>query len=168
MALVRTALSAPAVTSFNSLANSLTAVASSAAITVGTSTNVADHSVVVTINGPATMTGSATTAVYLYLYTSEDGGTTWTGSGTTNELIDGTDKAITLSANGNQGIPIGTIALTTTSAGTSIVYKSKRISIAAALGGTMPSKYVIVPQNQAGAALAASGHSILVTELSYS
>ena len=167
MALVRTALSAPAVTSFNSLANSPVAVASSAAITVGTSTNVADHSVVVTITGAASMTASATTAVYLYLYTSEDG-TLWGGSNTTNELIDGTDKAITWSANGNQGIPIGTILFTTTTAVASIVYKSKRISIAAALGGTMPAKYVIVPQNQSGAAFAASGHSISVTELSYS
>ena len=167
MALVRTALSAPAATSFNSLGNSLTAVASSAAITVGTTTNVADHSLIVTITGPATMVASTTTAVYLYVYASEDG-TNWTGSGTTNELIDGTDKAITWSANGNQAIPLGAILLTTTSAAVSIVYKSKRISIAAAFGGTMPKQYVIVAQNQAGAALPASGHSISVNELSYS
>ena len=167
MALVRTALSAPAVTSFNSLANSLTGVASSAAITVGTSTNVADHEIIVTINGPATMTGSATTAVYLFAYASIDG-TNWSGSGTTNELIDGTDKAITWSANGNQAIPLGTILLTTTSAAASIVYKSKRLYASAAFGVTLPAKYVIVAQNQAGAALPASGHSIAVNELSYS
>ena len=167
MALVRTALSAPAVTSFNSLANSLTAVASSAAITVGTSTNVADHEIIVTINGPATMTGSTTTTVYLYAYASNDG-TNWTGSGTTNELIDGTDKAITLSANGNQTIPLGAILLTTTTAAASITYRSKRISMAAAFGGTLPAKYVIIAQNQSGAALPASGHSISVNELSYS
>lgn len=166
MALVRTALSAPAVTSFNSLANSLTAVASSAAITVG-NTNVADHGVTVTITGPATMTASATTAVYLYAYASEDG-TNWSGTGTTNELIDGTDKAITWSANGNQAIFLGAIPLTTTSAGTSIVYRSKRISMAAAFGVTLPAKYVIIMQNQAGAALPASGHSISINELSYS
>ena len=167
MALVRTILTPPAVTSFNSLANSLTAVASSAAITVGTSTNVADHEIIVTINGPATMTGSATTAIYLYAYASDDG-TNWTGSGTTNELIDGTDKAITWSANGNQAIPLGTILLTTTAAASSITYRSRRISMAAAFGGTLPKQYVIVAQNQAGATLAASGHSIAVNELSYS
>ena len=167
MALVRTALSAPAVTSYNSLANSLTAVASSAAVTVGTTTNIADHEVMVTINGPATMTASVSTAIYLYAYASNDG-TNWSGSGTTNELIDGTDKAITWSVNGNQAISLGAIPLTTTSVGTSIVYRSKRISIAAAFGGTMPKNYLIVVQNQAGAALPASGHSIAVNELSYS
>lgn len=167
MALVRTALTAPAVTSFNSLANSLTAVASSAAVTVGTTTNIADHEVIVTITGPATMTASVSTAIYLYAYASNDG-TNWSGSGTTNELIDGTDKAITWSANGNQAIPLGAIPLTTTSVGASIVYRSKRISMAAAFGGTMPKNYVIVAQNQAGAALPGSGHSIAVNELSYS
>ena len=167
MALVRTALSAPAVTSFNSLANSLTAVASSAAVTVGTTTNIADHEVLVTITGPATMTASATTMVNLFAYASDDG-SIWTGSGTTNELIDGTDKAITWSANGNQAIYLGKLMLTTTSVGSSIVYRSPRISMASAFGGTMPSKYVIVIQNQAGAALAASGHSVAVNELSYS
>ena len=167
MALVRTVLAAPAVTSFNSLANSLTAVASSAAITVGTTTNIADHEVIVTITGPATMTASASTLVFLYAYASNDG-TNWGGSGTTNELIDGTDKAITWSANGNQAVPLGSIALTTTTAGTSVVYRSRRFNMTAAFGGSLPAKYVIVPQNQAGAALPASGHSISVNELSYS
>lgn len=167
MSLQRTALTSPAVTSYNSLANSLTSVASSAAVTVGSSTNVVDHEIVVTINGPATMTGSATTVVNLFLYTSIDG-TLWSGSGTTNELIDGTDKAITLSSNGNNGIPLGSVAITTTSSGSSISYKSKVISIAAACGGTLPSKYVIVAQNQSSAALASSGHSITVSEIYYS
>ena len=167
MALVRTALAAPAVTSFNSLANSLTAVASSAAITVGTTTNIADHEIMVTITGPATMTAGPTTVINLFAYASNDG-TNWGGSGATNELIDGTDKAIAWSANGNQAVYIGSISLTTTTAGTSIVYRSKRISMAAAFGGTLPAKYVIVPQNQSGAALPASGHSVAINELSYS
>lgn len=166
MALQRTTIAAPTVTSWASLTSSLTAVASSSAITVGTSTNVTDHLVQVTITGPATMTASASTMVNLFAFESVDG-TTWSGSNTTNELIDGTDKAITLSANGNQGKWIGTVMMTTTTAGTSVIYKSKIISIKNALG-ELPNKYVIVAQNQAGATLAASGHSIAVQEEYYS
>ena len=113
------------------------------------------------------MTGSALTIVNLFAYASNDG-TIWSGSGTTNELIDGTDKAIVWSANGNQAIWIGVIAMTTTSAAASIIYRSRRINMAAAFGGSLPAKYVIVPQNQTGAALPASGHSIAINELSYS
>ena len=167
MALVRTVLAAPAVTNFNSLASSLTAVASSAAITVGASTNVADHEIMVTITGPASMVASTTTVVNLFAYASNDG-INWGGSNTTNELIDGTDKAITWSANGNQAIYIGKVVMSTSTTGTSIVYRSARISMAAVFGGSMPAKYVIVPQNQSGAALPASGHSILIDELSFS
>ena len=171
MALVRTALttlnSTTGVTSYNNLANSLTAVASSAAVTVGATTNIADHEVVVTITGPATMTASASTLVLLYAYASNDG-TIWSGSGTTNELIDGADKPITWSANGNQAVPLGSIGLTTTTAGTSVVYRSKRISMAAAFGGTLPAKYVILIQNQSSGALAGSGNSVAINELSYS
>lgn len=167
MARSLTPLTAPACTSFNSLANSLTAVASSAAITVGTATNVTDHLVQVTFTGPATVTATSTTIISLFVYGSIDG-TIWSGSNTTNELIDGTDKAITWSTNGNQARFIGTALATTTTAGTSIIYKSEPISIAAAFGGTLPAKYVIVPQNQSGATLPSSGHSIAVSELAYS
>ena len=139
MALVRTVLAAPAVTSFNSLASSLTAVASSAAITVGTTTNIADHEIMVTITGPATMTATTTTVINLFAYASNDG-TNWGGSNTTNELIDGTDKAVTWSANGNQATYVGKVVMSTTTAGTSIVYRSARISMAAAFGGTLPAK----------------------------
>lgn len=167
MALVRTALTGPAVTSFNSLANSLVAVASSAAITVGTTTNIADHEIMVTLTGPTNQaSASSSTVVNLFAYTSIDG-TTWGGSNTTNELIDGTDKAITWSANGYQAVYLGSIKLTTITTVTSIIYR-KRFSLAMAFGGILPAKYVIVAQNQAGAALAASGHSIAVNELSYS
>lgn len=166
MALVRTALTGPAVTSFNSLANSLLSVASSAAVTVGTTTNVADHEIMVALTGPATMTGSVSTVINLFAYTSIDG-TNWGGSGATNELIDGTDKAITWSANGYQAVFLGSVLMTTTTSGTSIIYR-KRFSLASVFGGILPAKYVIIAQNQAGAALAASGHSISVNELSYS
>lgn len=167
MARSLTPLTAPACTSFNSLANSLTAVASSAAITVGTANNVTDHLVQVTLTGPATVTATASTIISLFAYGSIDG-TIWSGSNTTNELIDGTDKAIAWSANGNQARFLGNAIATTTSAGTSVIYKSEPMSIAAAFGGTLPAKYVIVAQNQSGAALAASGHSIAVSELAYS
>lgn len=166
MAIVRTTITAPAITSWASLGNSLTAVASSAAVTVGTSTNVVDHQIQLTINGPATMTASSYTVVNIFVYGSNDG-TTWTGSNTTNELIDGTDKAITLSANGNNAIFAGQILFPTTSAGTSVIEYSKVISIAA-LFGTLPEKYVVVIQNQTSAALFASGHAITVIETSYS
>lgn len=166
MALQRTTITPPAITSWASLGSSLTAVASSSYVAVGTTTNVVDHQVQIKINGPATMTASTTTVVNVFAYGSNDG-TTWSGGGTTNELIDGTDKAITLSSNNNHGVFIGQVRLHTTSSGTSIVYVSEPLSIKGAFC-TLPQRYVIVIQNQAGAALAASGHSITVTETYYS
>jgi len=167
MALNGTALTPPTNTSWNTLGSSTTAVASCSAITRSASANVTDHEVVITINGPATFTASSTTVVNFFAYGSIDG-TNWSGtSGATNELVDGTDKAITFSANGNNGIYLGSVALVATAAGTSVAYKSKILSIAAAFGGTVPAKYVIVAQNQAGAALAASGHSVAVQEMYY-
>ena len=163
MALVRTAITAPAVTSYNSLPNA--SLASCAAIPVGTTTNIADHEVMVTLTSSA-ITGGTTTVVNVFAYASNDG-TNWSGSGTTNELIDGTDKTITWSANGNQAIFLGSIAFTTTTAAT-IVYRSRRFSMAAAFGGSLPAKYVIVIQNQSSGALAGSGNSVTIDELSYS
>lgn len=165
MAIVRTTITAPAITSWASLGNSATAVASSAAVTVGTSTNVTDHQIQLKIVGPTTMTASATTVVNIFIYGSNDG-TGWTSGSTTNELIDGTDKAITLSSNGNNGIYAGQILLHTTSSGSSVTYYSKVISVAA-LFGTLPEKYVVVIQNQSSATLS-TGHAITVIETSYS
>lgn len=165
MAIVRTTITAPAITSWASLGNSATAVASSASITVGTTTNVVDHQIQLKIVGPTTMTASSTTVLNIFLYGSNDG-TGWTSGNTTNELIDGTDKAITLSSNGNNGIYAGQILLHTTSAGTSITYFSKVISVAA-LFGTLPEKYVVVIQNQSSATLS-TGHAITIIETSYS
>lgn len=159
------ALSAPAFTSLNSLANA--GLACSAAVSVGTTANVVDHLVELTINSPATFTASLSTVINLFAYGSIDG-TIWSGSGTTNELVTGADKTLLWSANGNQAVYVGTIILTTTTAGTSIVFKSQPLSIAAAFGGTLPNKYVIVAQNASGAALPATGHSIAVSELAYS
>lgn len=165
MAIQNTTLTPPGVTSFNSLASSLTAVASSAAIQRSSSANVTEHEVVVSITGPATMTASASTTVNLFAYASADG-TNWTSTNTTNELVDGTDKAITWSANGNQAVFLGTIQITNTTSGTSVIYKSRVISIQQAFGA-VPKKYVIVAQNQAGATLPASGHSIAIEEIYY-
>ena len=166
MALVRTLVTAPAVTSYTSLANSTTNVASSAAVSVGTTTNIADHEVIVTLTGPVAMTASASTMVNLFVYGSIDG-TNFSGSNTVNELT-GSDSPIVWSPNGNQAIYIGSILMTTTTTVTSIIYRSKRISIAAAFGGSLPAKYVIIAQNQANASLAATGHSIAIYELSFS
>jgi len=165
MALSRSTISAPACTSFNSLGSSLTAVACAAAASVSSSANVVDHEVIVTLTGPATMTASSSTVVNLFAYGSADG-TNWTKTNTTNELVDGTDKALVWSANGNQAVYLGQIIMTTTTAGTSVIYSSKILSIAAAFGG-LPSKYVIVAQNQSGASLPASGHSIAIQEIFY-
>lgn len=165
MALQRSTLSAPACTSFNSLANSTVTVASSAAVTVGSSANVTDHEIQVTLTGPATMTGSAATIVALYAYASADG-TNWTNTNNTNELIDGTDKAITWSVNGSNAKYLGSVLMHTTTSGTSIIYKSQILSLVASFG-SMPSKYVIIAQNSSGAALAASGHSIAIQEIYY-
>ena len=166
MALVRTLVTAPTVASYTSLANSAVAVASSSAVTVGTTTNVADHEVIVTLTGPAAMTASASTMVNLYVYGSIDG-TNFSGTNTVTELT-GADTAIVWSANGNQAIYIGSIAITTNTSVTSVIYRSRRISIANAFAGSLPAKYVIIAQNQSSAALAATGHSIAIYELSYS
>lgn len=163
MALQRSTIAAPAVTSWQSLGSGNSA--SSAAIAVGVSANVVDHEIIIQVTGPATMTASASTNVTANVYASIDG-TNWSGTGTTNELIDGTDKAIAFSANGNQGAFLGSIPLTLTSSGTSVVYRSKAMSLVAALG-LLPSKYVVVLTNNAGASLPASVTTISVQEVYY-
>lgn len=169
MALNYSSTTQVACTSFNSLGNSTTALASSAAVTTSTSNNIVDAMVQVKITGPATMTASASTIVSIYAYGSLDGSAGWfagASSGTV-ETIDGTDKAITVSANGNNLRFLGTILLHTTTAGTSIVYQSEPMSIAAAFGGLMPRKWGIVIMNQSSATLAASGHDVRYTEVYY-
>ena len=158
-----------ACTSFNSLANSTTSLASSAAATTSTSNNIVDAMVQVKIVGPATMTASASTIVSVFAYGSLDGSTGWyagASSGTV-ETVDGSDKLITVSANGNNLRFLGTILLHTTTSGTSITYQSQPLSVAAAFGGLMPRKWGIVIMNQSSAALAASGHDVRYTEIYY-
>lgn len=147
--------------SFNSLANSLTAVASSSATTIATSSNVVDHQVVVGVTVGA-ITASASTLVNIFCYGSADG-TTWPGGASTTEVISGTDQAITWSSFGNAARYLGFIPCHTAS----IKLTSEPLSIAAAFGGTLPAKYVVVIQNQSGVALAASGNSVIAEEVYY-
>ena len=163
MSFNRTLITAPAITSWASLANALWA--SSAAVTVGTTNSVVDHEIQVTITGPSTMTASVITQVNVYVYGSADG-TTWPGSSTTNETTVGTDAALTVSANGNNATFLGVIPMTLTTAGTSNVYRSAAFSLKTALG-LLPSKYAIAIQNAAGASLAATGHAVAIEEIYY-
>lgn len=151
-------------TSVNSLGNSATAVCSSAAVIPSTTNNVVDHIVTCQIASPATYTASASTVVNIFAYASADG-TNWDGSGTTNELVDGTDKAITWSTNGNNARFVGSIIMPATTSGTSITYR-KNFNMAAVFG-TLPRRYVLVAQNQTGAALPASGHAFEYAEVFY-
>lgn len=156
-------------TSFNNLANSTTALASSAAATTSTSNNIVDAMVQVKLTSPATMTASASTIVSIFAYGSLSGDAGWYAGASTGtiETVDGSDKAITVSANGNNLRFLGTVLMHTTTAGTSIVYQSEPMSIAAAFGGIMPRKWGIVIMNQSGAALPASGHECKYTEIYY-
>lgn len=153
-----------ACTSFNSLANSTTALASSAAATTTTSNNIVDAMVQVKVNAGAN-TPSASTIVSVFAYGSLDGTTgSYSGAvGGANELIDGSDKAITVNAYGHNLRFLGTILIHTAS----VVYQSEPMSIAAAFGGIMPRKWGVVLMNQSGVALAASGHDVRYSEIYY-
>jgi hypothetical protein len=167
MSLVYTAGAAPAITSFASLASintTATAAAESAAYTTDTTKNTVDALVRLTIVCPA-FTPVATSGINVYAYGSVDG-TSFPGAGATAEVIDGTDKALTLSTLGNNLRWLGFVQCHT-SGGT---FTSEPLSIASAFGGMLPKKWGIVITNAlpAGAALAAAGHGIGVTEVSYS
>lgn len=162
MALQRAAITGTTNASFNSLVPTSTtagAVALASAVTVGVSANVVDHEIEVTATVGA-ITPSSATLVNVFVYGSADG-TKWPGG--TNEVVDGTDKTLTLPTSGDQKVFIGSIVAHTAS----IAITGKVMNIAAAFGGTMPAKYQIVLQNATGVALAASGHSIVVSEVYY-
>lgn len=151
-----------ACTSFNSLASSTTTgMAECAARTTDTTKNVIDAQVRVTVTVGA-ITPAATTIVAIYAYGSIDG-TTWPGGASSNEVIDGTDKALTVSSLGNGLRYLGQILAHTAS----IAHTSEPFSIAAAFGGALPVKWGIAIQNQTGAALAASGNSVGYDEISF-
>lgn len=150
-----------ACTSFNSLASSTTTVAAeSAARTIDTTKNIIDTQVRVTVTVGA-ITPSASTIIAVWAYGSVDG-TTWPGGSATNEVIDGTDKALTLSSLGNGLRFLGTILAHTAS----VAHTSEPLSIASAFGGVVPTKWGVVIQNQTGMALAATGNSVGYDEIS--
>lgn len=161
MALQRAAIAGITDVSYNNLASSLTAVASSSAITVSPSANVVDHEVVVSVALGA-ITPTTATVVNVYVYGSADG-LNWPGGSATTEVVTGTDQAITWSANGNTARFLGSIPCHTAS----ITLKSAPLSIAAAFCGVMPAKYAIVIQNQTGVVLAATGHTVAAQEIYY-
>ena len=124
-----------------------------------------DHIVTCSIASPATFTASATTVVNVFAYKSGDG-TNWDSCSATSELIDGTDKAITLDADANNATYVGTISMPQTTAGSSVTHR-KSFSMSPVFGGSLPKKYVLVFQNQTGATLPASGHSFEYAEVYY-
>lgn len=166
MSIVYTAGTAPAITSYNSLASintTATAAASSAAYTTDTTKATVDAQFQLTVVTPA-FTPTASTGINIYVYGSADG-TTWPGAGATSEVIAGTDAAVTLSTLGNNAKWVGFL-LCHTSGGT---FKSEPISVKQAFGGILPKKWCVLITNglPAAASLAASGHAIVVTEISY-
>ena len=88
---------------------------------------------------------------------------TWPGGAATAEVIDGTDKALTVSSLGNGLRFLGQILAHTAS----VAHTSEPLSVAAAFGGVVPATWGIAIQNQTGAALAASGHSVAYDEISF-
>ena len=106
------------------------------------------------------MVASPTTQVSVYIYASVDG-STWPGSSTTNEATIGLDAPVTLPANGNSATALGVIPLTLTTVGVSNIYKSRVFSVLAALG-YLPAKYALMIVQNSGAALAATGHSVVI------
>jgi hypothetical protein len=167
MSLVYTTGAAPAILSFNSLVSintTASAAAESAAFTTDTTKNTVEALVRLTIVCPA-FTPVAASGINVYAYGSEDG-TNYPGALATNEVIDGTDKTLTLSTLGNNLFRLGFIQCHA-SGGT---ITSEPMSVASVFGGVLPRKWGIVITNAlpAGASLAAAGHAISVTEVSYS
>ena len=156
----------PAITSFNSLASintTATAAASSAAYTTDTTKATVDAQVQIKIALPAGFTPSGATLINVYAYGSADG-TTWPGGSATAEVLTGADSAITLSTLGTNLVWVGSILAHTAG----ITITSEPLSIRSAFG-YLPKKWALVITNALPAtySLAASGHSVVVTEISY-
>jgi hypothetical protein len=156
----------PTITSYNSLVSANTtasAAACSGAATVTTTANVVDVMVKLMIVTPS-FTPVAASGITIYIAGSEDG-TTWPGAAATTEVL-GSDATVTLSTLGNNLRYLGWLQCHT-SGGT---FTSEPLSVAQAFGGVLPRKWCIVIVNQlpAGASLAASGHALTATEVSYS
>jgi hypothetical protein len=123
---------------------------SSAAVTTGTSQNLA--AILVTVNVLTTATGpSGNKQVVIYGYMSEDG-TNYDGNSGTTDNVDGTDKALTA-----VGVPstLPIVAIMPLNQGAVAVTAHKTFEITGPLGGIFP-KWGIVLYNDAGTALGAT------------
>ena len=162
MAIVYTTNTLNLGTACNSLANSITSVAQSDAITTSTTTNVADTLVQIALAVGAS-SPNQNTNIYIYAFGSIDG-TYLPGAAASTEVISNTASVVTLSANSTNIKLLGAIYCHTAST----TFTSEPMSIAAAFGGIVPKKWGIIVQNQTGVALSATGHSAKYTEVSYS
>ena len=166
MSLNYASITPPAITSWNSLVSAnttATAAACSGPVTTSTGVNVTDTQVKVRIATSA-FTPVAASGVAIYAVGSEDG-TNWPGAASGTEVL-GADAAVTLSTLGNNMRFLGFLQCHT-SGGT---FTSEPLSLASAFGGVVPRKWAIVIVNQlpAGVSLAASGHALTATEVSFS
>lgn len=123
---------------------------SSAAVTVGTSTNVTQ--IMLTVNVLTTSTApSGNKQVIVYGYFSEDG-TNYTGNSGTTDNVDGTDKALTAIGSPTNLTQIGTIQL---NQGAVAVTAHESYEVTSRFG-CIPRKWGIVLYNDAGTALGAT------------
>lgn len=135
---------------------------SSAAVTTGTSANLAD--VLLSVNCLTTATApSGNKQIVVYAYGSEDG-TNYLGNSSTTDNADGTDKALTAIGSPTALRFVGTIPL---NQGAVAVTARGVWSLARLWGGVMPRKWGIVLYNDAGTALGATV-SASYTEVSFS
>ena len=135
---------------------------SSAAVTTGTTANLAD--VLVTVNCLTTAVApTGNKQIVVYAYGSEDG-TNYLGNSGTTDNVDGTDKALTAIGSPSALRFLGTIPL---NQGAVAVTARGVFSMARLFGGVMPRKWGIVLFNDAGTALGATV-SASYTEVSYS
>lgn len=148
-------------TALNSLASSTTAFAQTDAVTTTVTENITDALVRASVVVGA-ITPSGSTVINFYVVGSEDG-TVWAGSSATSEVITATAGAVTISTLGNNLRFLGSMICHTAS----VTMKTQPMSVAAAFGGMLPKKWVVVVQNQTGSNLSGSGHSISYTEAYY-
>ena len=162
MALNFTNTSSASASSFSSLASkntTATAAAGAAAVTTSTSNNVVDTLVKVSVVTPA-FTATTSTSVDVYVVGSING-TDWPGAAATAEVITASDAAITLSANSNNLIWLGTI-MCHTSGGT---FTSEPMPLASRFGGVMPKAWKVVIQNNLPAAVSLTSGTVSYTEV---
>lgn len=145
-------------TALNSLASGSRAQTNE--VTSSTSSNVTDivASWAILIG---TITASSSTRVDVYVWgTTDDSG--YPGGSATNEVITGTAGSITLSANGSAALRL----LKSTAAHTTNITMRDEASVVAALG-FVPRRWGLVFDNQTGAALGSSGHTVEWVETFY-